>query len=350
MDEIRKNGSKPSVELKGAARFWERNRLWYNGVLFAIVGLWVVLTWPHFRPAMNWTAFGKMTVLGLLANLCYCAGYVAEGFIQPLLPQPFWKRARWAVWVLGMLIAILLSNYWIADEIYPDVQQNTANAVLGGNVAGNVTMASNMNFPAPLAVVGFLGACVGLFLAIAAVLIFWLARKRRFARYALATLGIGAATYFALLFAFSAGSRASTLARGEEKYFCEIDCHLAYSVVDVSSKPDGNLNDYVVTLRTRFDETTTSPQRPKDAPLMPSPREAILLDSAGRTYSPVAMSGTALMTPLKPSESYKTQLEFRIPKHATGLRLLLNTIPQWPDRLVIGDENSLGHKKTYFAL
>jgi hypothetical protein len=32
------------------------------------------------------------------------------------------------------------------------------------------------------------------------------------------------------------------------------------------------------------------------------------------------------------------------------LRLLINTIPRWPDRLVIGDENSWLHKKTYFAL
>ena len=56
------------------------------------------------------------------------------------------------------------------------------------------------------------------------------------------------------------------------------------------------------------------------------------------------------MTPLQPGESYKTQLEFRVPKDAKGLRLLINTIPAWPDRLVIGDENSWLHKKTYFAL
>jgi len=339
-----------SIDLKDAARFWERQRIWYSNVLSAIVALWVILTWPHFRPAMNWVALGKMTVLGLLANLCYCAGYVTEGFIQPLLPQQFWRRARWTIWIVGMLLAILLTNYWIADEIYPDMQQNIANPVLGGDVTGSVTMASNMNFPAPLAVVSFLGACVGLFLAIAAVVIFWLARKRRMAQYALATIGAGSVTYFALLFAFSAGSRASTLPHGQEKYFCEIDCHLAYSVVDVSEKPTGNTNDYIVTLRTRFDETTISPQRPKDALLMPSPREAMVVDSTGNSYAPVAASGTSLMTPLKPAESYTTRLEFRIPRNAGGLRLLLNTIPQWPDRLVIGDENSLGHKKTYFAL
>ena len=56
------------------------------------------------------------------------------------------------------------------------------------------------------------------------------------------------------------------------------------------------------------------------------------------------------MTPLRPAESYTTELEFSVPKDASGLRLLLNTTPAWPDHLVIGDENSWGHKKTYFAL
>ena len=215
---------------------------------------------------------------------------------------------------------------------------------------GNITMASNMNFPAPLAVMGFLAASIGLFVAVAAALIFWFARKPRFARGIAIALCFGVVIYLAFLFGFSAASHSRTLARGQEKYFCEIDCHLAYSIVDVKTQADGGWNDYVVTLRTRFDETTTSPSRPKDATLTPSPREVWLIDRAGREYAPAAGSGTALMTPLKPAESYTTELTFRLPKDASGLRLLLNTTPAWPDHLVIGDENSWGHRKTYFAL
>jgi hypothetical protein len=208
-------------------------------------------------------------------------------------------------------------------------------------------IASNMNFPAPLAVLGFLAAIGGLFLAVASVLIFWFARKPKFARItAIATVAC-AAVYFTLLFGFSAASRETALAHGQEKYFCEIDCHLAYSVLDARTQPDGHL---VVTVRTRFDETTTSPNRPKDAPLTPSAREARLIDSAGREYAPISTAGTPLLTPLKPADAYTTQLEFNIPKDVTGLRLLINTIPQWPDKIVIGDENSWLHKKTYFAL
>ena len=350
MAEGSPTGNKPRVDLKDAARFWELQRLLYNGVLLLIVVLWVVLTWPHFRPAMNLVALGKMTVLALLANLCYCAGYAMEGFIQPLASQAHWQKLRWVVWVAGMLFAILLTNYWIADEIYPDVNQDTAAIVGVKGTTGSVTMASNMNFPAPLAVLGFLGACGGLLLAIAALVIFWLARKRKFARNAAVVIGAGAITYFALLIGFSLGSRTNILSRGQEKYFCEIDCHLAYSVIAVKTQTEGKSNDYLVTLRTRFDETTTSPSRPKDASLTPSPREVRLIDNAGRQYAPVSSSGTSLMTPLRPAESYATELEFRVPKDASGLRLLLNTAPAWPDHLVIGDENSWMHKKTYFSL
>jgi hypothetical protein len=210
--------------------------------------------------------------------------------------------------------------------------------------------ASNMNFPAPLAVLGFLSACGGLFVAIAAALIFWFARKPKLARITATAVGAGALIYFALLVGFSAGSHTVTLARGQEKYFCEIDCHLAYSIVDVKTQPDAASSHYVVSLRTRFDETTTSASRPKDATLTPSPREVRLIDGTGHEYAPVASAGTSLMTPLKPADSYTTQIEFRVPKDASGLRLLINTVAQWPDRVVIGDENSWLHKKTYFAL
>ena len=152
---------------------------------------------------------------------------------------------------------------------------------------GSAPIASNMNFPAPLAVVGFLAACGGFLFVSGLALIFWFARKPKFARIALGTIGVGAVIYLALLLGFSAGSRETDLARGQEKYFCEIDCHLAYSVADARMKPDGN---YLVTLRTRFDETTTSPRRPKDATLTPSPREARLVDSAGHEYAPVSVA------------------------------------------------------------
>lgn len=333
--------------IRNAMHFWEPRRIWYNAVLFMIVMLWLALTWPHFRPALNWLDFGRMCVLALLANVCYSAAYLAEFFIQGTLPSKYWRRVRCAIWILGMLIAIVFSNYWIADEIYPDVAHQVSPVPAPMN---NASAGSNMNFPAPLAVIGFLAACGGVFVAIAAALIFWFARKPKFARTAGISLGLGGVLYFGLLLGFSEASHDTALALGHEKYFCEIDCHLAYAVVEVKRNAHGDAQDYLVTLRTRFDANTISPQRPKDAPLTPSARQVRIIDSLGRAYEAASATGPSLMTPLRPGESYTTDLEFRLPSNARGLRLLIHTVPAWPHRLVIGDENSWLHKKTYFAL
>ena len=108
-----------STAPREAARFWERSRIIYNAILIAIVLLWLVLTWPHFRPSLTLGSFEAFVVLGFLANLCYSGAYLAEIFIQFLAPSPSCRRARITLLVLGMLLAIVLSNYWIADEIYP---------------------------------------------------------------------------------------------------------------------------------------------------------------------------------------------------------------------------------------
>lgn len=108
--------------LADAARFWEPRRLLYNLLLLGVALVWVTKTWPHFRPAITLESLGILTVLALLANLCYCAAYLAEILIQNDTNTAAWNRQRWAVWILGTLLAILFENYWIADEIYPFVR------------------------------------------------------------------------------------------------------------------------------------------------------------------------------------------------------------------------------------
>ncbi|HKU23861.1 MAG TPA: hypothetical protein VJQ54_00240, partial [Candidatus Sulfotelmatobacter sp.] len=60
----------PTGGPREAVRFWEANRIWYNAILIAIALLWLLLTYPHFRGALNWPDFGRMCILGLLANAC----------------------------------------------------------------------------------------------------------------------------------------------------------------------------------------------------------------------------------------------------------------------------------------
>lgn len=104
-----------------AIRFWEIRRVAYNVLLAAVVIAWVAITWPHFLAAMTLQSLAFLIVLAVAANLCYTAAYVADIPMQFSAFQPSWRRWRWGLWLAGTLFAILLENYWIADEIYPYV-------------------------------------------------------------------------------------------------------------------------------------------------------------------------------------------------------------------------------------
>ena len=110
-------------------RYWESRRILYNALLTAVAILWVVLTWPHFRavPLLGipsgetHPALLILVILGFLANVCYRAAYAIDIPLQ--LTFATWRRYRWALLVTGTLFALLVENYWIADEIYPFVRK-----------------------------------------------------------------------------------------------------------------------------------------------------------------------------------------------------------------------------------
>jgi hypothetical protein len=204
------------------------------------------------------------------------------------------------------------------------------------------------NFPAPLQVMAFLGsAMVAGVLMLATV--YGFLRRKTWVRRTLMILAGGSVVYFGLLVAFSEASKDVTLGRGNEKYFCEIDCHLAYSVTEVKTIGEGPSQALAVTVRTRFDETTISSRRPKDAPLSPGPREVVLVDTTGRRHFPMSRQGSSLEKELIPGQSYMTTLIFPVAQVEPGMKLLI-TSPGGPVALLIGNEMSLAHKKTYLAL
>jgi hypothetical protein len=107
--------------LADSLHYWEPRRLIYDLILAAVVLAWVVLSWPHFRPALTLHSLLLLAILALLANACYCAAYLVDILVQHSPLSAAWIRRRWALWLIGTLFAILLANYWIADEIYPFV-------------------------------------------------------------------------------------------------------------------------------------------------------------------------------------------------------------------------------------
>jgi len=222
---------------------------------------------------------------------------------------------------------------------------------------------------APGAYLGFLAAVGGLACGTLVLALLWLLRKPEWARRLSLLMATGAGAYALLLLAFSLFTPEKTLALHEEKHFCEIDCHSAYSVESVAasrklgSGPQQRTAQglfYVVTLRARFDETTISSHR-GNGPLRPNSRYAYVIDDAGNRCWP-SLEGLAALESAQghrapellqmfryPGDSYATTLVFDLPATVRNPRLLLAN-GDLETMLMIGHENSLLHKKTYFRL
>jgi hypothetical protein len=230
-------------------------------------------------------------------------------------------------------------------------------------------MNTNVNLEAAVGILAFLGTAFILGLAVLVIIHALKTRKRaRAGKIGLAGLA-GLGLYLGLLLAFSFMSREKALAFGDEKHFCEIDCHLAYSVTNVrktktlGSTPDEATAEgifYVVTVKTRFDEMTISPTRGNGL-LTPNSRVVTILDEEGNSYIPstegeraldgaqAGGGGTPLDTPLSPGESYTTEMVFDLPANIKNPELLMRE-GEFVTHFIIGHENSFWHKQTKFRL
>ena len=70
-------------------------------------------------PGDTHTVLVILIILALLANVCYSAAYLVDISLQFTFAT--WRKYRWTLLLAGVLLAMLIENYWIADEIYPFV-------------------------------------------------------------------------------------------------------------------------------------------------------------------------------------------------------------------------------------
>lgn len=228
-------------------------------------------------------------------------------------------------------------------------------------------MHTNVNLLAPLGVLLFLGTACLLFVAVLVVILSAVKRSPRLGKFAFLAFVLIAGGYLVVLLVFSLASNEQLLARGEEKHFCEIDCHLAYSITGVSdSRTLGDGANQItakgifrlVTVKTRFDEHTIGRDR-GDRLLYPNSRVISVADANGTQYFPSApaqtlleklqQAGTAMTIPLRPGETYSTTVVFDLPPDIQHPTLLIRE-GEAVTHFVIGHENSFLHKKTRFQI
>ncbi len=213
-------------------------------------------------------------------------------------------------------------------------------------------MNSNMNLPSVLSAVALLGTVATLLLCMLTGIGLGFAKKYKALRLTAVFALIVVTLYAGSMLLFSMASTTVKLNQGQEKYFCEFDCHLAYSIVSAGLQPDPQIPDetkYVVELQTRFDPTTISPRRGNGF-LKPNPRDVVLIDEEGRQFRPAEIQGPSLMTPLRPGESYRTRLIFELQSQPSHPLLWVHSVDQAPEWMMIGNEVSPLHRKVYFRL
>jgi hypothetical protein len=223
-------------------------------------------------------------------------------------------------------------------------------------------MYTNGNFEAHMAALCFLGT-IGMTVLLVITTLALCFRRRAWAKYSLLAIAALLGGYAAVLAFFSFASFERTVKRGDEKFYCGMDCHIAYSVQNVErTKTIGDATAggqfYVIKVRSHFDERTIAPWR-GDSPLRPDPPTLTLIDDTGHSY-PVSSAGQmawekthggqhSLSDGLRPGESYETTWVFDVPTDAASVRLFAGW-SGFPSYILIGDEASPHHAKTYFAL
>jgi len=210
-------------------------------------------------------------------------------------------------------------------------------------------MDTNVNLAAPVGALMLLATGLLIFLVTVWLVESLIVRKMKRAKVIAILYGAITGLYLASVLGFSFASQEKVLARGQEKHFCELDCHLAYSIAKVTQRNStSTFSETVITIKTRFDETTIAPWRGNGL-LYPNRRVLTLFDDHGNRYVPASQTGTAFTTPLRPGESYTTDVVFNLPRDAKPAKLLINE-GDWITHLVIGHENSPLHSKTEFEL
>ncbi|MGE0742764.1 MAG: hypothetical protein AB7O98_15605 [Hyphomonadaceae bacterium] len=90
-----------------ALRFWEVGRGYYNLILVVVSAITAILAgyqWSDWSWLTPW-----LLILGLFANLLYCAAYPVDLLVQASDLRALWRTLRYALWLMGTISASLLA-------------------------------------------------------------------------------------------------------------------------------------------------------------------------------------------------------------------------------------------------
>src|SRR5690349_12333644 len=105
--------------LTDAMRYWEPRRIAYNVALGFVVIAVFAFFWPESRAALTLEVAQRVFVLAVLANVAYCAAYLADVPAQLSDFATTWRRHRWILFAVGVTFAGILTRFFAAGMFGP---------------------------------------------------------------------------------------------------------------------------------------------------------------------------------------------------------------------------------------
>src|SRR5436309_9381404 len=106
-------------QLTDSIRYWEPRRLIYNGALGLVVVGTFITSPPGAKQQLNIGLALFVFVLAVLANVAYCAAYVADLFAQSSEFRELWLRFRWLVLAVGIAFGGTLTWFFASGLFAP---------------------------------------------------------------------------------------------------------------------------------------------------------------------------------------------------------------------------------------
>jgi hypothetical protein len=94
-------------------RYWEPRRFIYNSVLALVVLGHFFLAWPNSRERLSFDLLLGLFFLAVLANVCYCAAYLADLFVQFSGLHEAWHRGRVVLLIVGTAFAAAITHFFV---------------------------------------------------------------------------------------------------------------------------------------------------------------------------------------------------------------------------------------------
>ena len=83
----------------------------YNLVLAAIVITYFGLGYPGSKSVISIDFALALFILAVVANVAYCAAYLADVFVQASGFRQVWQRSRWILFALGKTFAAVITRF-----------------------------------------------------------------------------------------------------------------------------------------------------------------------------------------------------------------------------------------------